>query len=142
MYGAQTLNHLHSPEGVRVLGDLLSNEWVPPGNETAVASEKFAPLSVSARVALQKFPLLNKPFKDPITMQNVADANAAWQFWYEQIKAGNRTFRFEGDATEYDPNGPAAKQKLDHIFRDRKRDVERDAGTGRRNPLTWKTLRE
>ena len=34
MYGFQTLPHLHSSEGVRVLGELLSHDWVPPGNDT------------------------------------------------------------------------------------------------------------
>lgn len=121
----QIFPHLSSPEGVRALGELLSNDWVPPGNDTAPQSEKFAPLSVSARVALQKFPLVDKPFKDPITKQNVADANAAWLLWYEQIKSGNRTFRFEGDPTEYDLNGPAPKQKIERVERERKRTVER-----------------
>lgn len=133
--GFQVFPHLHSPEGVRVLGELFSNDWVPPGNETADASEKLAPLSVSARVALQKFPFVDKPFKDPITKNNVVDANAAWQLWYEQIKSGKRTFRFEGDPTEYDLNGPAPGQKLAHISRDRKRDAEREAGRGRTSGL-------
>ena len=83
---------------------------------------------MAARVALQKFPLLNKPFKDPITQSNRADAQAAWQLWYEQVKSGKRTFRFEGDPTEYDLNGPASKDKLQRVERDRKRDDERSAG--------------
>ncbi len=129
--GFQVFPHLHSPEGVRVLGELLSNAWVPPGNETAPLSGKFIPLSVSATVTLPKFPLLDKPFKDPITQENVGTAHADWQLWYEQIKSGKRTFRFEGDPTEYDLNGPAAGQKLAHISRDRKRDEERQAGRDR-----------
>jgi hypothetical protein len=68
---------------------------------------------------------LDKPFKDPITESNVADANAAWLLWYEQIKSGNRTFRFEGDPTEYDLNGPAPKQKIERVERERKRTEER-----------------
>ncbi len=121
----QIFPHLSSPEGVRVLGELLSNDWVPPGNETAPLSEKFVPLSVSSTVTLEKFPLLDKPFKDPITESNVADANAAWLLWYEKIKSGNRTFRFEGDPTEYDLNGPAPKQKIERFERERKRNEER-----------------
>ena len=77
---------------------------------------------------LTKFPIRDKPFKLPLTMENVADAQAAWQLWYEQIKSGKRTFRFEGDPTEYDLKGPAPGQKLAHISRDRKRDAERQAG--------------
>lgn len=129
--GFQIFPHLPSPEGVRVLGDFLFNDWVPPGNETAPLSEKFTPLSEAATVALPKLPILNKPFKDPITQNNRADSLAAWQSWYEQIKAGKRTFRFEGDPTEYDLNGPAPGQKLAHISRDRKRDAEREAGRGK-----------
>jgi hypothetical protein len=125
MYGFQTLPHLSSPEGVRVLGELLSNDWVPPGNETAPQSGKFVPLSISSTVTLQRFPLLDKPFKDPITESNVADANAAWLLWFEQVKSGNRTFRFEGDPTEYDLSGPAPKQKIERVERDRKRNEER-----------------
>ena len=124
----QIFPHLHSPEGVRVLGELFSNDWVPSDNETAVLSEKFVPLSVCARVALQKFPIQGKPFKEPITKLNAEDAQAAWELWYEQIKAGNLTFRFEGDPTEYDLNGPAPKEKLVRIERDRKRDEERATG--------------
>lgn len=129
--GFQILPHLPSAEGVRVLGEMLSNDWVPPGNETAPLSEKFVPLSVSARVALAKLPLLDKPFKDPITEDNRADALVAWRHWHEQIKSGKRTFRFKGDPTEYDLNGPAPGQRLDHISRDRKRDAERAAGRER-----------
>lgn len=127
----QILPHLSSPEGVRVLGELLSNDWVPPGNDTAPRSEKFVPLSVSATVTLPQFPLLDKPFKDPITKSNVANAQAAWQLWYEQIKSGKRTFRFEGDPTEYDLHGPAPAQKLERIARDHKRDITRELGRGR-----------
>ncbi len=128
MYSFQTLPLLPSPEGVSVLGELLSNDWVPPGNDTAIASEKFLPLSLKAMDVLTRFPILDKPFKTPLTMENVADAQAAWRLWYEQIKSGERTFRFEGDPTEYDLHGPAPGQKLEHISRDRKRDTEREAG--------------
>lgn len=125
----QILPHLSSPEGVCVLGELLSNDWVPSGNETAPLSEKFVPLSVSATVTLPKLPILDKPFKAPITNENVADAEAAWEFWYEQIKSGKRTFRFEGDPTEYDLRGPAPGQKIANISRNQKRDDERKTGS-------------
>ena len=52
----------------------------------------------------------------------------AWRRWHEEVKAGQRTFRFVGDPTEYDLNGPAPKEKLERIARDRKRDAERVAG--------------
>jgi hypothetical protein len=52
----------------------------------------------------------------------------AWQLWYEQIKSGNRTFRFKGDPKDYDLTGPVSKDKLQRVERDRKRDDERTAG--------------
>jgi hypothetical protein len=33
----------------------------------------------------------------------------AWRLWYEQVKSGKRTFRFEGDPQEYNLAGPVAK---------------------------------
>ncbi len=32
-----------------------------------------------------------------------------WRIWYEQVKAGNRTFQFEGDPKHYNLEGPVAK---------------------------------
>jgi hypothetical protein len=134
MYGFQTLPHLPSPETVRVYGELLSSDWVPPGNEIAPLSEKRAPLSVRATAGLAKLPVRNKPFNDSLTPGNIADAHASWQLWHEQIKSGKRTFRFEGDPTEYDLNGPASKQKLERIALDHKRDAERAAGWNKLGP--------
>ncbi len=128
MYGFQTLVHLPSPETVRVYGDLLSNHWLPPGNETAPISEKRLPLSQRALSGITKLPIRDKPFKIALTQENLADAHAAWLQWYEQIKDGRRTFRFEGDPVEYDLNGPAPGQKVDRIARDTKRERERAAG--------------
>ena len=65
---------------------------------------------------------------DIIMFEEYEPALASWRQWYEDIKSGRRTFRFEGDSTEYDLNGPAPKEKLERIARDRKRDSEHEAG--------------
>jgi hypothetical protein len=87
-------------------------------------------MSVQAARIFGKLPLASKPTSNRLDHE-AEGALAVWQAWYEQIKAGKRTFRFEGDPTEYDLNGPAPKEKLVRIERDRKRDEERAAG-GRR----------
>ena len=125
--GFQILPHLHSPEGLRVLGEMLTNDWVLPGNETKAPSEQVPILSESATVALAVFPLKDKPFNDRVIRKNYENAHAAWQLWYEQIKSGKRTFRFEGDPTEYDLHGPASGQKLTNISRNQKKDDQRKA---------------
>lgn len=63
----QIFPHLHSPEGVRALGELMSNDWALPGNDTKAISERVPILSESATVALSRFPLAEKPFNDRIT---------------------------------------------------------------------------
>ncbi len=135
MYGFQTLAHLHSPEGVRVIGEMLSNNWESPGNKTAGPAERIPVLSEQATGILTKFPIKDKPFTDRLTMKTLGEAREAWRLWYEQIKSGNRTFRFEGDTTEYDLDGPASKVKVQHIERDRKRDAERTTGTRKSHDL-------
>ena len=130
MYGFDTLAELPSAENVRVLGEMLSNEWVPPGNETAPASEKLPPLANRATGTLMKLPIKNKPaaFTGPVTRETIIRDLPAWRLWYEQIRSGKRTFSFEGDTTEYDLNGPAPKEKLIRIEQGRKRDEKRAAG--------------
>lgn len=126
-----TLENLPSPESVRVLGDLLSDHSANPFPVQDGMME--APLSRTAVRYLARFPLVSKP------ANTIHDSEAerdlpAWQHWYEQIKAGNRTFRFEGDPIEYDLNGPAPKDKLVRIERDQKRDAERLVGNKKPTP--------
>ena len=124
-YGFETLRHLPSPESVRVLGEMMSNDWAPPGNETEAISERLPVLSLRSVAALSQLPIRDKPFDQPGTVENRMERVEAWRIWYEQIKDGKRTFRFEGDPTEYDLNGPAPSEKLTRIALDRKRDLER-----------------
>src|SRR5690606_26228155 len=83
-------------------------------------------------MTLQRLPLTFKPVKRA-GYTFPYEYVYAWQNWYEQIKAGSRTFRFEGDPTEYDLNGPVPKEKLQRIERDR--DDERAAGHVKSSPV-------
>lgn len=121
----QVFRNVPSPETVRVLGHYLEDEWVSPlpfGKPHWF--EK--PLATHAADALNGLPLVNKPVKRiPLDRGDPDKDLKAWQHWYQQIKSGKRTYRFEGDRQEYDLNGPAPKEKLASIERDRKRDEER-----------------
>lgn len=123
--GFETLGQLPSAETVRVLGEFLSDEWVSPIPIQGDIMD--SPLSHSAVIALANLPLVSKPADTKYGYQAPADHDA-WLSWYEQIKAGNRTFRFKGDPVEYDLNGPAPKEKLQRVERDSKRDAERAVG--------------
>jgi len=124
----KVLMNLPSPETVRVLGELLSETWIYPQNDDD--GLRAASTAVYSLGALYRLPLANKPARTQHDHEVLADL-PAWQAWFEQIKVGNRTFRFQGDSTEYDLNGPAPKEKLERIERDRKRDMERMAGERR-----------
>lgn len=127
----QVLRNLPSPETVRVLGHYLDDEWVSP-----VPLEKphwfEKPLASHAAEALEGLPLVNKPVnRNRLDRGDPEKDLRTWQQWHEQIKSGKRTFRFEGDPTEYDLNGPAPEEKLVRIERDRKRDEERANRSGK-----------
>ena len=120
-----TLEHLPSPETVRVLGDFLSDYSANPLSPQD--NMKESPNCHHAVVALCHLPLMSKPANTKYGYE-AADDLPAWQLWYEEIKSGKRTFRFEGDPTEYTLEGPAPKKTLERIARDQKRDAERVAG--------------
>jgi hypothetical protein len=94
------LSLLPSPETVRVLGELLSEDWVILRN-----GERFnRSLAGFAMSSLHRMPFVSKPVQG----NYVSDENdlETYRLWYAQIKAGNRTFRFEGDPNEYSLSGP------------------------------------
>jgi hypothetical protein len=131
--GFRTLACLPSVETVRVLCEFLSDERgyikLPP-NPTLNDMEATAGLYPNCKMAakaLSTLPFVFKPLNKKWSNVTFEDVHP-WRLWYEQIKAGNRTFRFEGDPTEYDLNGPAPKEKIARIERDLKRDQGRLAG--------------
>jgi hypothetical protein len=129
-YGFQTMRQLPSVETVRVLGEFLFDErgYVREPTRTGEAARydkiKHSPVLLKAGEALDHLPIVGKPPKDKRFYDTPEDLEG-WRQWYLQIKEGKRTFRFEGDPTEYDLNGPASEQKLARIALDRKRDLER-----------------
>lgn len=136
--GFGTLAHLPSVETARVLGAFLADERgltiVPDGKEPSEREIQEAraetPNCTAAARAFTNLPLVGKPIaRKQVTYEDVP----AWRQWYERIKSGNATFRFEGDPTEYDLDGPAPPEKLKRLAAARERDVmraERQQGGG------------
>ena len=75
-----------------------------------------------AASSMKMLPLVDKPVGKDVTGYA---AVGPWREWYERIKSGRATFRFEGDPVEYDLDGPAPPEKLARIAADRARDADR-----------------
>ncbi len=54
-------------------------------------------MSRIAMLTFTKLPLVSKPVG---TGGDAEHDLSSWRQWYEQVKAGKRTFRFVGDPTE------------------------------------------
>lgn len=100
------LENLPSAETVRVLGEMLSEEWSDPSKTKEDGEQFLGSLAMNAKSRLNKLPIVNKPIASgPQSLR-------AWQDWYAQIKEGRRTFRFEGDPQEYSLSGPVREAPL------------------------------
>lgn len=133
MYGFETLSQLPSVETVRVLGEFLFDERgyvkMPLDNTTEKQrydSIKHGPVYRISAKSLAALPIVGR-LEPPRMEFGGPEDTKAWKQWYQEIKDGKRTFRFEGDPTEYDLNGPAPKEKLERIALAAKRDGERRA---------------
>ena len=91
-----TMSHIPSPEIVRALGEYLDDErdTPPPNNWLDLRSNAYLACS-----ALEKIGLKNAPL--PPTAGENPDNLATWKLWWGPIKAGNRTFSFEGQDVDY-----------------------------------------
>ena len=129
-YWYQYLQNLPSPETVRVLGELLADDSERPAlAEDRSNLEEYFTVNPNCDRAVKVLQhLLDNP---PVPKGSDYEFNRdleAWRLWWERVKAGKQTFRFVGDPQEYTLEGPAPKETLERIARDRKRDAERAAG--------------
>lgn len=114
MYGFATLKAMPSPETVRVLGEFLYDPWglrpnLQPGEYPDLDEEGITSHSSRALTALAALPLAHKPVQPrPNRWVDYHQDIDAWKLWYEQVRAGTRTFRFIGDPQEYNLQGPVA----------------------------------
>lgn len=101
----ETLKEMPSVETVRVLGEMLGEEedgyvMEPP----PAANLDYWAASILTDLGIKSPPIppgIRGSWAEPSTAKL-----KAWRLWYGQVKAGNRTFRFEGDDTEYTLDGP------------------------------------
>lgn len=129
------LGLLPSPETVAVLGhfiedpegrdhkDMLGNPIQHSGD-----CGPFAPNCGKAFFAFAKLGIEHPPAK--VNYPDLGDVDYdldrvdKWKDWWKEVKTGKRTYRFVGSNVEYGPDGPATKEQLEKIAKDRKRAEE------------------
>jgi hypothetical protein len=111
MYGFETLQYLPSPETVRVLGEFLFDPWgldpnAKPGEKYGKDEQGQTPHAGRALRALAHLPLETRANATPAEKTQYWNDIDAWKLWYEQVRAGTRTFRFKGNPQNYSLAGP------------------------------------
>lgn len=96
------MKKLEDPRVVGILGELL---W--DTERTAGENEPGQPSNaIYASRSLMEL-LESPPVQRPPEIYRPGDLET-WQLWYEQVRAGNRTFRFKGNPQEYNLLGPVS----------------------------------
>jgi len=114
--GFQILGLLPSAESVGTLGEFLYDErgrvapspaGSPDDRSKRQGKTGLSPNSMYALRAIAKLPIVSPPVQRRKNNFVIYDDDInSWRLWYEQVKAGTRTFQFEGDPTEYTLAGP------------------------------------
>jgi hypothetical protein len=106
--GLETLKNLPSPETVKVLGQMLGEDWEAERGAESRESDMTYPSAMAYQAAwtFGELPLRKKP-SPPFERYQVKDYLPAWQEWYEKVKSGEIPFSFKGEAVEYrfNPDG-------------------------------------
>jgi hypothetical protein len=96
-YGFDTLRNLPSAETVQVLGEMLSDEREREQSDTSPVPQAVAKFAVTSMSLLH---IRDAP-SAPIHQYSAKEVMAAWQAWYGEVKSGQRSFSFKGQAVEY-----------------------------------------
>ena len=101
LYIAETLIHMPSPETIKVLGNYLYDERDTPPQRNCTPENAHLAAYALSRIALRDF-----PFEGPLVPYSLAiwpDLKQLpdYRSWWEEVKAGKRTFSFKGQAVEY-----------------------------------------
>jgi hypothetical protein len=129
------LGLMPSPEAVSVLGHFLEDPEARDGRDMLGNPIQgvddvtpSAPNCGKAFIALAKLGIEHPPAK--VNYPDLGDVDYdldrvdKWKDWWSEVKAGKRTYRFTGSNIEYGPDGPATKEQLEKIAKDRKRTEE------------------
>jgi hypothetical protein len=103
------LAQLPSPQVVGLLGELLYDERDPWKDEPSSDYDRPCPNSIYAIKTLNRIGLDGVQIIELKTTRENEAALHQWKLWYEQVKAGTRTFRFMGDPQEYRLADPVSK---------------------------------
>lgn len=142
-----TLANLPSPETVAVLGSYL-NETTGRDGKTLLGDPRryqgsddstLRPCNAElAAGAIANLSIENPPYTNPnpgkLMYQIPNEWVDHWKDWWNEVKAGKRTYRFAGSDIEYGPDGPATKEQLEKVTKDRKRAGERKVGRDQGEP--------
>jgi hypothetical protein len=134
-----TLALLPSPETVAVLGRYLEDPEGRDGKtllggEMNGGDQDFEARRSNAEYATMAIRVLGieHPPARALAIKNWESAAPeevdAWKDWWQEVKSGQRTYRFVGSTTENGPVGPVSAEMLQAIERDRRRDGDRAAG--------------
>ena len=105
----ETLSELRSPQTVKVLGELVFDERDPwKDGDWGDGGRPYAN-SFHAVKAFHKLGLKHPPVARDYP--HIQGDVRTWQLWYEQVRAGTRTFSFEGDDTIYTLTGPVTESR-------------------------------
>lgn len=102
------LGHIPSTESVRALGHYLRKREEPGIKIHSPDTERPAAESLTELIA-------DGPMQ---TWRASYEEVAKWQQWFDEVKAGKRTFRFVGSNVEYTLDGPADAKNLKRIRND------------------------
>ncbi|WP_353565181.1 hypothetical protein [Haloferula sargassicola] len=98
-----TIFYLPSPESIRVLGSLLEDlKPVGSGESSSICTAFYALRGLMNLI--DDGPAYSDTIEDQIRDRK------SWMLWFEQVKAGARTFRFKGDPQPYTLAGPTEKE--------------------------------
>lgn len=132
----QVLGLLRSPESVGVLGELLFDERNP--FKDVHSDAPWSPNSANAAYTLSGMNIVGRPSRGDLRT-NASDLRA-WQLWFEQVRAGTRTFSFEDDPAIYSLSG-SVDRVLDPEVTHPRRSAPTSAADPNSNPnstrATW-----
>ena len=114
---------LEDPEG-RDGKDVLGNP-IFTGSDMLPAAPNCGKAYYSLSKLIEHPPVPPTGFEDVELNQERADA---WKQWWSEVKSGKRTYRFKGSPIEYGAAGPATKEQMEKLAKDRKRAADGPKG--------------
>ncbi len=142
----QTMGRIPHLGVVKVLGEYLF-DWDGDQRHLPFGQRRIPGLKPNGYYAMEALgQLIEKP---PVQKRSetywqsyLYDDDTMWQLWYEQVRAGTRTFRFKGDPQEYSLAGPADRAREPATTRpakpltDADTAMEKETGSG----FSWPVL--